>query len=210
RIKLTAKNASHRGGLLGQSSILTANSTGRDSNLIKRAVFLRKRLLNDPPAPPPPNVPELKTADPNFAQLPIRKQLGIHLHDPACADCHRNLDPWGQALEQFNAIGLWREKIIRPIHGKKTIELEVDANAKLPDGHKIQGIRGLKNYLKEHRRKQFARAFVSKILTYALGRSLEFSDETLISDLTNQFLKNNLRVRDLLVAVVQRPDFQTK
>ena len=210
RIKLTAKNASHRGGLLGQSSILTANSTGRDSNLIKRAVFLRKRLLNDPPAPPPPNVPELETADPDFAQLPIRKQLEIHLHDPACADCHRNLDPWGQALEQFNAIGLWREKIIRPIHGKKTIELEVDANAKLPDGHKIQGISGLKNYLKEHRRKQFARAFVSKILTYALGRSLELSDETLISDLTNQFLKNNLRVRDLLVAVVQRPDFQTK
>ena len=210
RVNLTAKNASHRGGLLGQASVLTANSTGRDSNLIKRAVFLRKRLLNDPPAPPPPNVPELETADPNFAQLPIRKQLEIHLHDPACADCHRNLDPWGQALEQFNAIGLWREKVIRPIHGKKPIELEVDASAKLPDGHKIQGISGLKSYLREHRRKQFARAFVSKVLTYALGRSLEFSDETLVSNLTNQFLKNNLRVRDLLVGVVQQPDFQSK
>ena len=88
--------------------------------------------------------------------------------------------------------------------------MEVDASAKLPDGHKIQGVSGLKSYLWEHRRKQFARAFVSKVLTYALGRSLEFTDETLISNLTNQFLKNNLRVRDLLVAVVQRPDFQTK
>ena len=210
RVNLTAKNASHRGGLLGQASILTANSTGRDSNLIKRAVFVRKRLLNDPPAPPPPNVPELETADPKFALLPIRKQLEIHLHDPACADCHRNLDPWGQALEQFNAIGHWREKIVRPIHGKKDIELAVDANAKLPDGHTIQGISGLKTYLKENRRKQFARAFVSKLLTYALGRSLEFSDETLISDLTNQFLKNNLRVRDLILAIVQEPNFQSK
>ncbi len=210
RVNLTGENASHRGGLLGQASILTANSTGRDSNLIKRAVFLRKRLLNDPPAPPPPNVPELETADPNFARLPIRKQLEIHLHDSACADCHRNLDPWGQALEQFNAIGLWREKIVRPIHGKKNIELAVDASAKLPDGREIQGISGLKTYLKEHRREQFARAFVSKVLTYALGRSLEFSDETLVSDLTNQFLKNNLRVRDLLVAIVQQPDFQSK
>lgn len=210
RVNLTGENASHRGGLLGQASILTANSTGRDSNLIKRAVFLRKRLLNDPPAPPPPNVPELETADPNFARLSIRKQLEIHLHDPACADCHRNLDPWGQALEQFNAIGLWREKIVRSIHGKKTIEFAVDASAKLPDGRKIHGISGLKAYLKEHRREQFARAFVSKVLTYALGRSLEFSDETLVSDLTNQFLKNKLRVRDLLAAIVQQPDFQSK
>ena len=88
--------------------------------------------------------------------------------------------------------------------------MEVDASAKLPDGHKIQGIGGLKSYLREHRRKQFARAFVSKVLTYALGRSLEFSDETLVSNLTNQFLKNNLRVRDLLVGVVQQPDFQSK
>lgn len=93
---------------------------------------------------------------------------------------------------------------------KKNIELAVDANAKLPDGHTIQGISGLKTYLKENRRKQFARAFVSKLLTYALGRSLEFSDETLISDLTNQFLKNNLRVRDLILAIVQEPNFQSK
>tara|TARA_B110000879_G_scaffold172823_2_gene224592 strand:+ start:90 stop:2456 length:2367 start_codon:yes stop_codon:yes gene_type:complete len=209
-VALSGDHASRRGGLLSQASILMANSTGRNSNPIKRAVFLRKRLLNDPPAPPPPNVPELKTADPDFARLPIREQLKAHVNDSACADCHRGIDPWGLALEEFDAVGKWREKIVWPVGGGKTIELPVDAKATLPDGREVDGIAQLREYLWEHRREKFARALVSKLLVYSLGRSLEFSDEAAISALTDEFVKNEMRVGQLLQAIVATPMFQSK
>lgn len=209
-VALSGDHALRRGGLLSQASILMANSTGRNSNPIKRAVFLRKRLLNDPPAPPPPNVPELKTADPDFARLPIREQLKAHVNDSACADCHRGIDPWGLALEEFDAVGKWREKIVWPVGGGKTIELPVDAKATLPDGREVNGIAQLREYLWEHRREKFARALVSKLLVYSLGRSLEFSDEAAISALTDEFVKNEMRVGKLLQAIVATPMFQSK
>ena len=111
--RVTLPADSPRGGLMTQASVLLGNSTGEDSHPILRAVWIRERLLNDPPAPPPPNVPPLESEDPNFAKLSVRKQLEIHRNDPACDDCHRGIDPWGIALENFNAIGNWRTEIRR-------------------------------------------------------------------------------------------------
>ncbi len=205
RVTLHGEDRSRRGGFLSQAAILLGRSTGRDSNLIKRAVFIRDNLLHDPPSPPPPNVPELETSDPDFNQLPIREQLARHAKDPACADCHRGIDPWGQAMEQYDAIGRWRETIQR---GDQ--QLPMDARGQLPDGHEVNGIGELKGYLLENRREQFARALVAKLLTYSLGRTLEFSDEPALDELTRNFVQADLRLRDLVHAIVTSQTFQTK
>lgn len=205
RVELTGNQRDRRGGFLSQAAILLGRSTGQDANLIKRAVFIRDNLLHDPPPPPPPNVPELKTSDPNFAKLPIREQLARHSEDPACADCHRGIDPWGQAMQQYDAVGQWRESI-----RTRSSSLPMDARAKLPDGHEVNGIGELKDYLLAHREEQFARALVAKLMTYSLGRTLEFSDENTIESLTREFVQDELRLRNLITAIVTSQAFQTK
>jgi hypothetical protein len=200
-----------RGGLLTQASILLTNSTGEDSHPIKRAVWLRRRLLDDPPAPPPPNVPELATDNPDFAKFSIRKQLEIHLEDPACASCHRDIDPWGIALENFDAIGRWRDEIRRAKSGKKSfIALPVDRQTELPDGTQIDGPKQLKQYLLEKRGGEFARTIVTKLLVWSLGRSLDLSDEPDIAALTDRFVQNDLKLRDLIHEIVKSDPFLTK
>ncbi len=205
RVSLTGEHQEYRGGVLSHASILLGRSTGRDSNLIKRAVFVRDSLLHDPPPPPPPNVPELESSDPDFATLSIRQQLALHTKDAACADCHRAIDPWGHPLEQFDALGRWRDTIKRG-----DLELPVDALGHLPDGRDVTGIAQLRDYLLENRREQFARALVSKLLTYSLGRTLEFSDENIIEALTRRFVEDELRLRPLIHAIVASPLFQNK
>lgn len=209
--KVTLPEGSHRGGLLTHASILMANSTGEDSHPIKRAVWLRRRLLDDPPSPPPPNVPELASENPDFAKLSIRKQLEIHLEDPACANCHRDIDPWGIALENFDAIGQWRSEI-RRAGGKKNsfTTLPVDSQTELPDGTKIENLEQLKQYLLEKRGDEFARTIVTKLLTWALGRSLDLSDEPEIAALTDEFVQNDLKLRDLIHEIVKSDPFLTK
>lgn len=199
-----------RGGLLTQAALLLGASTGGDSNLIKRAVFLRERILDDPPAPPPPNVPELKTADPEFARLPIREQLRIHMEDAACADCHRGIDPWGQAMEELGALGDWRTESVRFLPNKKKITLPVDARVTLPDGNEVNGVEELKAYLLEKRKETFARALVVKLTTYALGRTLEFADEAAVGELTRDFLNDDLRLQSMVARIVTSDLFLTK
>lgn len=108
-------------------------------------------------------------------------------------------------MEQYDAIGHWRDVILRG-----PLKLPMDARGKLPDGHEVNGIEELKDYLLEHREEQFARALVNKLLTYALGRTLEFSDENMIKSLTQSFVADNLQLRNLLQAIVVSETFQTK
>ena len=111
RVPLDA--ASPRGGLLTQASLLLGNSTGQDSHPIKRAVWVRKRLLDDPPPPPPANVPELDSESPELVALPVSEQLRLHRQEASCASCHSDIDPWGVVFEHFDAIGQWRDQIRR-------------------------------------------------------------------------------------------------
>jgi hypothetical protein len=202
---------SRRGGLLTQASILLTNSTGEDSHPIKRAVWMRRRLLDDPPAPPPPNVPELATDNADFAKLSIRKRLEIHLEDPACASCHRDIDPWGIALENFDAVGRWRDEIRRADKGKKSFStLPVDHQTELPDGSRIESPEQLKRYLLANRGDEFARTIVTKLLTWSLGRSLDLSDEPDIAALIDDFVQNDLKLRDLIHEIVKSDPFLTK
>ena len=201
---------SSRGGLLGQGAILMANSTGEDSHPIKRAVWIRDRLLDDPPAPPPPDVPDLDQDLPELASLPLKDQLKLHLENDACADCHQALDPWGVALDSFGATGLLREKIIRlnPKDRKKRLQHDVDDAVTLPDGTDVKGIAELRQYLVDQQSKAFARALSKRMLSYALGRSLEFSDEETVEQLTQQFIAADYQISELVRLIVCSDPFQ--
>lgn len=207
--RVALKPEQHRGGLLGQASVLLSNSTGSDSHAVRRAVWIRDRLLNDPPAPPPPDVPSLEKTDPKFHKLSIREQLEIHRQKEACASCHRGIDPWGIALENFDAVGLWRDKVRRKV-GKKFETLPVNATDVLPGGVQLDGVDILKHHLVTERKDDFAKALVSRLLTYAMGRRLELSDQKAIDDITNKFVADNYRLRGLIQKVVASEPFQTK
>ncbi len=209
--RVSIKPGDHRGGILAHGSVLLGNSSGEDSHPVKRAVWIRERLLDDPPAPPPPDVPALDPTDPDFASLSVRDQLAEHRKQVSCNECHRHIDPWGISLENFGADGLWREEILRKkVKGKGMIKLPVLSKATLPNGKKVEGIAGLKKYLLEDRREQFARAFTTKVLTYALGRRLELIDEKSINDLTSKFIESDYRIKNLIHLVVTSKTFQSK
>lgn len=202
--------ADRRGGLLTQGSFLLANSNGEDSHPIKRAVWLLDRLLDSPPAPPPPDVPELDADEPSLTGLPLKRQLEIHRQKEACNSCHRGIDPWGIALENYDAVGNWRETFASRKNGKKVESAAVDAVADLPDGTKVDGVEELKQYLLQQRRQQFAETIVKRLLTYSLGRSLEWTDRPEITTLTEHFTQSDYRLRPLIVAIVQSETFQSK
>lgn len=191
----------HRGGLLTQGSFLTGHSSGLDSHPIKRGNWLLSRLLNDPLPPPPPNVPELNRGNPAVAPLSVREQLKQHSDREDCRRCHEKMDPFGISLENYNAVGQWRDAR----GGRK-----VDSEATLSDGTRLDGVVGLKQFLLQKRRDQFARALVSKLLAYALGRSLTIDDEPIVRQLVEVFGKNGYRIKPLIEAIVVSEPFRTK
>ena len=199
----------HRGGLLGHAGILLSNSTGSDSHVVRRAVWIRDRLLDDPPNPPPPDVPALDEADPKFLELSVREQLEVHRGTESCAGCHRNIDPWGIALENFDAVGIWRDEIRRKV-GKKTGNSPVNAVDVLPNGRELNGADNLRQYLIDERHDDFARSLASRTLTYALGRRLELSDQEAVDDITKGFAADGYKLRGLIQNVVASTPFQTK
>jgi hypothetical protein len=210
RVSLTPGH--QRGGLLAQASVLLGNSTGEDSHPVKRAVWIRERLLDDPPADPPPNVPSLDEVSPDFAKLPVRRQLEAHREEASCNDCHRAIDPWGIAMEGFGADGLHRDAIPRQDseNKNKIFNQPVESDTTLPDGTPITGLAELKSYLAESKRDQFARALVTKLLTYSLGRSLELTDEEAVDNLTTNFIAQDLNLHHLVQQVATSQPFLTK
>lgn len=223
--RVSVEDHAPRGGLLSQASTLVGNSTGEDSHPVKRAVWIRTRLLNDPPAAPPPNVPTLDTENPNFTKLSVREQLESHRGQASCNDCHRDIDPWGIALERFGADGLLRHERMEPIpkrnrsnarlqptiEDKKTESVRIaQSMTELPDGTKVDGLEELKAYLVSTKNEQFARALVHKLLSYALGRSLEFTDQPTIENLTSDFIAHDYQLHHLVLEVVASESFLTK
>ena len=203
-----------RGGLLGQGAFLLSNSDGEQAHPIKRAVWILDRLLDSPPAPPPPDVPDLDSESPNLAGLSLKDQLAAHRDKESCGNCHRGIDPWGIPLENFNAIGLWQTEstIRRAVKGKAKVTrgAPVDASSILHDGTEIVGLDQLKAYLRENRRDLFARSVVRRLSTYALGRSLDLGDRKSIDELTTVFIESDFRLNQLIVALVKSDLFLTK
>ena len=199
-----------RGGLLAHGSMLLTNSTGEHSHPIKRGVWIMDRLLDAPPAPPPPDVPGLDKTTGNLASLSIRKRLEIHRTKPACNRCHAGLDPWGIPLENYDAVGLWRDEVKGPVRKKIKTPLLVEAESVLPNGHEIKGLDGLKAYLLEKEEGRLARACVKKMMSYSLGRNIDFSDRQAVDALTKKFAEKDYRLSELIVEIVKSESFRTK
>jgi hypothetical protein len=213
--RVALRDDQRRGGLLGQGAFLLSNSDGEQPHPIKRAVWILDRLLDSPPAQPPPDVPELDSESQDLAGLSLKDQLAAHRDKEACGNCHRGIDPWGVPLENFNAVGLWQETSAvrrggKAKGGKKTAGVPVDASSVLPDGTKIGGLNELKKYLRENRRELFARAVVTRLTAYAVGRSLDLGDRKTIDELTSVFIESDFRLNQLIVSLVNSESFLTK
>lgn len=198
RVELTDP---HRGGLLGQSSILTVTSPPNRTSVVQRGKWILDNLLGEPPAPPPPNVPSLDATTKGARKLTLREAMELHRANPACAGCHRNMDPLGFALENYNGIGEWRSQD----DGSR-----IDASGKLSDGTQFDGPAGLRTVLGTTRRDEFVSTVISKLLTYGLGRGVEYHDMPTIRAIMHQTEANQYRLRDLIMAVVTSTPFQMR
>lgn len=182
-----------RGGLLTQAGLLAMNSSGPDSNPLKRGIWLLESLLNDPPPPPPPAVPEIDLADPEIAKMTLKERIEDHRNHAACMSCHVKIDPWGIALENYDARGRWRDEI----DGKP-----VDASSRLFNNETLNGMDGLKRFLLTHRQDQFVRAMVHKMCVYALGRPLTFADQVGVEEIAGKVRREGDGLASLIVRVV--------
>ena len=198
--RVALKPADRRGGLLAQAGLLAMNSDGKDSHPLKRGIWILERILNDPPPPPPPAVPEIDLADPAIAKMTLKERIENHRSHAACLPCHAKIDPWGIALENFDAVGSWRDTIKGA---------PVDASSLLFNKQKLDGIDGLKRFLLADRQDQFATAMVHKLTTYALGRPLTFSDRAGVDELTVKFRSQADRLGELITLIVTSELFQT-
>ena len=195
-----------RGGLLTQASVLTMNSNGVDSHPIRRGAWLLDRILHQPPPPPPPNVPDLDASDPSFAGLSLKEQIELHRSPGACRGCHQKIDPWGIPFETFDATGQWRTERGHADDGDQSES--IDTVTVLPDGRKIRDVRELKRYLRQQRADDFARSMTMHLLTYGLGRKLDYLDRPAVESISQRFVDSGYLLRELVLAIVESPTFQ--
>lgn len=193
--------AMNRGGLLTGAGILAMNSDGKDSHPVKRGVWILNRFLNDPPPPPPPDVPEVELTNPEIAKMSLKERIADHRDKPACYSCHAKIDPWGIALENYDAVGSFRAQV----HNKP-----VDATATLFNKQPLAGMDGLKRYLLADRQDQFARAMVHKLTAFALGRPLSFGDRTDIDTITGRLRAHDDRLGDLITLITTSDLFRAR
>lgn len=184
---------SNRGGILTVAAMLAMNSDGKDSNPLKRGVWMLKRILHDPPPPPPPNVPEVDLTNPEILKMTLKERIVDHRNKAACLSCHAKIDPWGIAFENYDALGIFRTSIKNK---------PVDATSELFNHQTLAGIDGVKRYLLAERQDQFARAIVHKLTAYALGRPLSFGDRADIDNLTAQFRQHDDKLGDLISLII--------
>ena len=197
RVTLTDPN---RRGLLGQGSVLTVTSYPNRTSVVQRGKWILENLLGTPPPPPPPDVPELKAA-PHGKPLSLREQMQEHRSNPTCAACHARMDPIGFALENYDAVGQWRTK---------DAGAPIDASGRLPDGTEFTGPDGLRQLLMTKYRDDFVRTATEKLLTYALGRGIEYYDGPTIRSIDRDAARDNYRMSSLILAVVKSAPFQMR
>jgi cytochrome c551/c552 len=190
-----------RGGLLGQGSILTVTSYPNRTSVVQRGKWVLENLLGAPPPPPPPDVPALEAHAKNGELLTMRQQMEQHRANATCASCHSRMDPIGFALENYDGVGAFRTK-----DGGNVI----DASGKMPDGHVFQGPAGLKELLLTTHRDEFISTFTEKLMTYALGRGIEYYDQPAIRAIIRDAAKQNTSIPAIIDAIIKSPQFQTR
>jgi mono/diheme cytochrome c family protein len=197
RVSLPADSV--RRGLLGKASILTGTSRANRTSPVIRGKWILENILGTPPPPPPPNVPELKEERNPAKILPMREQMSRHRANPACASCHAQMDELGLALENFDAIGEWRDR--------DAAGAPIDASARLPDGSTFKGPTELRTVLLKHS-DAFLTTLTEKLLTYALGRGLEAFDAPAVRGIKREAARSNYTFASLVHGIVTSTPFQ--
>ncbi len=197
KVALTDPN---RGGLLGQGSILTVTSYPNRTSVVQRGKWVLENLLGAPP-PPPPVVLDLMPHAKDGRLLTMREQMEQHRTNPICSSCHARMDPIGFSLENYDGVGKWRSQ-----DGGSTI----DASGKFPGGVQFEGPAGLKKLLLTSYHDDFVETVTEKLLTYALGRGLEYYDQPAVRSIAREAGQDNYRVSALVTAIVRSTPFQMR
>jgi len=189
-----------RGGLLGQGSILTLTSYGTRTSPVLRGHWLLENLLGSPPPPPPPDVPGLPERAKNGTSRSVRDRLEQHRKNPQCMTCHVRMDPLGFSLENFDAVGAWRTT---------DADAAIDPSGSLIDGETFTGPSGLRKLLVDHR-EQFINTVTEKLLTYAVGRGVEYYDIPAVRGIRQQAAANDYHWSSIIVGIVKSAPFQMR
>lgn len=211
KVKLPADSI--RGGLLGMAAIHAMGSDGIASSPVERGAWVLRHLLNDPPPPAPPNVPQISRLEGQL--LTTRERLRVHQEEAQCASCHRKIDPIGFGLENFNAAGKWRtedsyqmrDRRGRGVGKRKT--WAIDASGAFHKGPTFTDYHELRDLIAE-REEDFARGFTEHLIEYALGRPFGFTDEDLAREIVSSARSKEFAVSEFIHALVQSDAFRTK
>jgi hypothetical protein len=187
-----------RAGVLTQGAILTLTSNPTRTSPVKRGKYVLENILGTPPPPPPPDVPELPEAKLTGT---LRQRLEQHRENPSCASCHARMDPIGFGFENFDGIGAWR---------KQDGEFPIDPAGQLVSGESFKGSSDLAEILVKSKRDEFTRCLAEKMLTYALGRGLEFYDKCALDQITAGLARRRYKFSGLILEVVQSVPFQQR
>ena len=189
-----------RRGLLGHGSILTVTSYANRTSVVLRGKWVLETLLGAPPPPPPPEVPDLEENTRGQAPQSLRERMERHRASPVCANCHATMDPFGFALENFDATGRWRDT---------DAGAAIDTGTTLADGSTIDGPDGLQQHLL-NRRDELLRTVAEKLLAYALGRSLEYHDAPAVRGIVREAARDDYRWSSFVLGVVRSVPFQMR
>jgi len=194
---------SPRGGVLTQGNMLLITSNPTRTSPVKRGLFILENILGTPTPPAPPNVPELEEAAKEVTdhKPTLRELLTRHREDALCSSCHNRIDPLGLAFENFTALGTWRDQE----EGKP-----IDPSGDLITGESFSGVQELKKILVENHRTTFYRCLTEKLLTYALGRGIEYYDELTIDRIVNRLDQDDGRFHTLIAGIVESAPFQQR
>ncbi|MGY8769969.1 MAG: DUF1592 domain-containing protein [Pirellulales bacterium] len=191
-------NNSRRGGLLGHGAFLTASANGVDTSPVVRGIYVLEKILGYTPPPPPADVPAI---EPDIrGAVSIRDQLVKHRESATCAECHRKIDPLGFALENFDAIGSWRDSY--------EDKIPIDSAGKLPGGDSFQSVSEFQKLLVD-RQDQFTRCLAEKLMTDSLGRELEIGDRPSIDNILDELKSKGNGLQDLIQLIVASKSFQS-
>ncbi|MDQ8179107.1 DUF1592 domain-containing protein [Pelagicoccus sp. SDUM812005] len=192
-----------RGGVLTQGTVLAVTSNPTRTSPVKRGVFILDNILGTPPPPPPPNIPSLEdAASPDeLKELSLRETLALHAEKSTCRSCHNRMDPLGLALENFNALGRWRES---------EMDMPIEPEGRLITGEGFSDIRELKEILVTERRDDFYYCFTEKLLTYALGRGLDYYDVETVDRLVAELRESGGKPSVLIHGIIESAPFQKR
>jgi len=199
--RVTLPPDSPRGGILTEGTVLAVTSNPTRTSPVKRGVFILDNILGTPPLPPPPNIPPLEDALKGLTNRAptLRESLAVHRENVLCASCHDRMDPLGLALENFNAMGMWRDQ---------EFGQPIDPSGKLVTGEEFSNIKDLKRALVKNHAEDFYRTLTQKLLTYALGRGLDYYDVETVDQIVARIEKSGGKPSALLAGIIESAPFQ--